>query len=428
MPKRITRVRWSASNIPWGLSFNESTGTFSGTPEDEGEYIVPVTVETNYGRDAKDVIIRTLPTSYSVYSIGGLAQTWSNGASPDNNGFYKLNMPNAYELKPHYNGFGAMSEDGNYYCTGPYFPVYSNGVGSVLANTTAMKIASTPICLYDQIYIERNNGQFSADELEILAGVDRVIYSPYSYYYSYSSSRSTSRAQTFLILWNSSKAKCIVYSSSATETQTISGQSTTTWSDTSQGGGVWQGTNPDLSTVNILPANAKEALGESSYVPSNFIRSLANSNTTLNRGTVPVELGYKAKKVFQFSTTGGNLAFETLSDNMLLDNNADNFTHGTIKDAWCYGIAAYVLNSDNQLYSYTFSSKSWELLAAIDIKKAEIPNPTLFFALSNDGKLFHKGSAVSGVTEQHSTLTQIFTGLRFKDFTFSGATLTVLKE
>ena len=54
MPPKITRVRWSASSIPWGLTFNEQTGTFSGTPEDVGEYTVPVTVETNYGKDTKD--------------------------------------------------------------------------------------------------------------------------------------------------------------------------------------------------------------------------------------------------------------------------------------------------------------------------------------------------------------------------------------
>ena len=57
MPKNITRVRWSASSLPWGVSFDEQTGTFSGTPDTAGEYTVPVTVETNYGKDTKDVLI-----------------------------------------------------------------------------------------------------------------------------------------------------------------------------------------------------------------------------------------------------------------------------------------------------------------------------------------------------------------------------------
>ena len=57
MPKNITSVVWSASNLPSGLSFDTATGTFSGTPTVAGEYTVPVTVRTNYGEDTKDVVI-----------------------------------------------------------------------------------------------------------------------------------------------------------------------------------------------------------------------------------------------------------------------------------------------------------------------------------------------------------------------------------
>ena len=57
MPKKVTKVKWSASELPWGVSFNEATGTFSGIPEDFGEYIVPVTVQTNYGKDSKNVLM-----------------------------------------------------------------------------------------------------------------------------------------------------------------------------------------------------------------------------------------------------------------------------------------------------------------------------------------------------------------------------------
>ena len=57
MPPKITRVKWSAQDIPWGLSFDETNGTFTGTPEDEGKYTVPVTVQTNYGKDMKDVVV-----------------------------------------------------------------------------------------------------------------------------------------------------------------------------------------------------------------------------------------------------------------------------------------------------------------------------------------------------------------------------------
>ncbi len=57
MPLNITQVQWSASNLPSGIEFNETTGTFSGTPHEAGDYVVPVTVQTNYGTDTKDVFI-----------------------------------------------------------------------------------------------------------------------------------------------------------------------------------------------------------------------------------------------------------------------------------------------------------------------------------------------------------------------------------
>ena len=119
MSPQITRVRWSASSIPWGLKFNEQTGTFSGVPEDVGEYSVPVTVETNWGKDTKHVIIK-VNKAYPVYAVGNMAETWSENAEADENGFRKLNMPNAIKLLNHYNGFGAKVSGGDYYCCGVY--------------------------------------------------------------------------------------------------------------------------------------------------------------------------------------------------------------------------------------------------------------------------------------------------------------------
>lgn len=60
MPPKITRVRWVASNLPWGISFNEQTGIFTGTPDkdDVGEYDIPVTVETNFGRHQEYVKLK----------------------------------------------------------------------------------------------------------------------------------------------------------------------------------------------------------------------------------------------------------------------------------------------------------------------------------------------------------------------------------
>lgn len=57
MPKQITMVKWSAKDIPYGVAFDENTGTFSGSPLNAGDYIVPVTVQTNYGTDTKNVAL-----------------------------------------------------------------------------------------------------------------------------------------------------------------------------------------------------------------------------------------------------------------------------------------------------------------------------------------------------------------------------------
>ena len=115
MPKNITSVEWSATGVPSGVSFNTQTGTFSGTPEAEGTYTVPVHVETNYGEDTKDVVIE-IESAYPVYAIGARAHTWSEGAEADSYGFRKLNMPKATRLFDLYGGFAATTPDGMYVC------------------------------------------------------------------------------------------------------------------------------------------------------------------------------------------------------------------------------------------------------------------------------------------------------------------------
>lgn len=58
MAAAITYVRWTAEDLPAGLTINENTGVISGTPTaDMGSYTVYVTVETNYGYDAKYLTI-----------------------------------------------------------------------------------------------------------------------------------------------------------------------------------------------------------------------------------------------------------------------------------------------------------------------------------------------------------------------------------
>ncbi len=59
MPKNITSVNWTATNLPTGLSIAQSTGTITGTPNVQpGDYTASVTVTTNYGSDTENITVR----------------------------------------------------------------------------------------------------------------------------------------------------------------------------------------------------------------------------------------------------------------------------------------------------------------------------------------------------------------------------------
>ena len=133
MPKQIIQVTWSAKNIPSGLKFDASTGTFSGEAGAEGEYTVPVRVETNYGSDEKDVKIVIEGKGYPVYAIGKYSTTWSQNATPNESGFRKLPMPNAKKLATLYNSFGAKISTGKWYVCGnnaKYFGITDGSVST----------------------------------------------------------------------------------------------------------------------------------------------------------------------------------------------------------------------------------------------------------------------------------------------------------
>ena len=52
----ITRVQWSASNLPTGVTLS-SSGLLSGRPTVDGDFIVPITVATNWGSATKNISI-----------------------------------------------------------------------------------------------------------------------------------------------------------------------------------------------------------------------------------------------------------------------------------------------------------------------------------------------------------------------------------
>ena len=459
MPPRITKVKWSALELPFGVRFDEDTGVFNGIPEDGGEYVVPVTVQTNYGKDTKDVLLNVIET-YKVYAIGEKAETWSEGAEPDENGFMALNMPKMKCLVPNAEGFGANAFDGSYYCCGIY-DIKTSSKNQLIGQMSNVWITTdTPIAvMYDKYTVERT-----------LIGV---------WFENTSSKASDNNGNTYTKVtdreigyiirkvkgWNGSPGigvgSSIYVSASPTHTVVSSlastaGSISNTWADSgashlytsmnlSRHGG---SSNFDTSQDHIIFGENSRA-GTIPYILSDFGETLT---------TIPIiatnppqkALDKKAIKLFnrqvhsvRFNTVGmlstELTAFQYLTEDKLLNNNAENFTEGNIKDAWVNGKRAYIATDTNELYEYDYSSKNWSLEGSYNVKKIvmnDISNmysavnisDNVIFLLTNDGALFHKGTAVEGVTDEHNNFTMIFPTCRFKDIEFGGNTLVVLRE
>ena len=421
----ITAVRWSASNIPWGLRFSEDEGKITGTPTVAGEYVVPVTVETMcgsmyIGSDAKDLTVIVEPKSYPVYTVGQRASVWSNGATADGNGFYLVPAPNAYKLTAIRNGFIALTPGKIPYCCGTY---------SAKTNQIAFGNA-------EQMYVTANNAPIDITQPnittgagKILQGVERTICGTISYTTTSGNPTTTYKR---VYVWQL-KTLPKRYGDDVTyyTMRTVYGSGIVTYSDT--GGFNY---NPNYLGGSVVTYDAETGSGSvtggllfsdgissgSSYLCANGTKKVT---LTANKGsfiTKVTDLGYKAKKYLN----GTN--FKCLSENGRLDNNASNFSYGVIKDAWCLAKVAYVITPNGVLYEHNASSNSWTTCGSYDIKKLSIPDASNVFMLTNNGRLYHKGAKISGLTEAHDNFTELFPGHYFHDFAFAMNTLALIKE
>lgn len=425
MPPKITRVRWSAENIPWGLVFDENTGVFSGKPDDIGEYTVPVTVETNYGKDTKNVIITSVPPTYKVYAIGYKAQDWAGGKNEksDAEGFYTLKIPPMHELYSWPNGFRAYNLDGTMYGCG------LTGINEKQKNGQWKKgNYYTPNfweCETNPVKIDKSaehygvSCDFAHAWVRGSGSVASGASDTYSAYFMCVSDR-TGAVKTQLKSFFR-----LTYSDGQIQKQTTS-----------------KVKNGSSMSGFIVPSSSKlsksgknEILELSQDKKKQYKYSL--KVTSGGQGTWTTEttsLGFTAKKIIPT----GSVTF--LPENTSLAAELLEFpsNYGTIADAW-YCDNKLVQTTDKKFYSYNNNINDWELLGEYDIKKAEQG-----FFLMTDGSLYHKGNSVSGVTSQHTALTHIFPTLNFEDFTLvetfnqtsagpfneksSGYTLVVLKE
>ena len=429
MPKKITNVQWSASNVPDGVSFDTQTGTLSGTPSVLGEYTVPVKVTTNYGTDQKDVKI-IIMKAYPVYAIGSKAATWSENAEADANGFRKLNMPNAYKLIFGQKGFGAKCTDGNYYACGNYDVNVQTGVDSPKTVNKPTKITvedgSNEIAIDDmrfgRIYVTNTNTTLSTDYEYFLYVMKKLkngkITCSASPIYSYKENRNSSGTVTYHNEQSSypssgfSSMNTLFFGFKLPDVRYMD----------------WQGFG-FLSSENTLILRARNK------------KSAASTWNSSEKS-----LDYDVKKYFVRSNKDVPILYSYLTNgNKLIPTESadpEDFPYGDLKDAWCYNKMAFAVTENNELYakgtnSYnqlglpnTTTYNDWEKVGNFDVKRIEM-STNKSFLLTNDGKLYFAGSAISDVVpENHSEFTQIFPDYYFQDIAYSptGSTLIVTME
>ena len=406
MPPRIYRVRWSARNLPWGISFDEQTGTFSGTPEDVGDFEVPVMVETNYGASKEEIVTISINKApATVYAIGARALSWSNNAEPDAQGLYQLPIMQSNKLMARHDGFIARAKNGSIYYTGIYDLLsasYSPSTNGFQRHNNILNVNYSE--LPAQMLCGRVNGNSAS------SGTTKDVAYTLALSYNGSITFQTGGMYTY----NGSQAN---YINTRADGSTFSDKNNYKLPEAG-----WQTHSNFKKGISWLAYNGE-------VVRTYTITNSANEHKFTKSEK---ELDYRAVKIFA-PTNGANLPFNYLSENKYLDNDPSKFKIGVIKDAWCYGSTCYVQTENNNIYEYTNSS--WLLRGNYDVKKFEIPAAGIALLLTNDGRLLHKGSSIAGITDEHTNFTEIFSGSVFDDFTISSnyqslnkRTLVVLKE
>ena len=427
MPKIITSVNWSAQNVPSGLSFDPQTGLFSGTPVETGEYTIPVTVQTNYGKDTKDVLLG-VREAYNVKAIGRNASGMSQSTETDEHGFYSIPIPKCSKLMTYYGGFRALGYDQNLYgcglCGVRSYLTTGGAEGSLLCNPRSALIKD----------VDYRNGT----EVEhVVPSTDKAIGctigggSNYgggandTYHFALAVMRTLSNE---LILQRSGYS----IGSSSTNTKYYNFTETITINDddfmSSEIIDTPMSCSFTMDKALRMLSKDRTKLYSIRFIPAGMVNGHATQITTYPR-IITTDLGGVAKKAF-YSTH-----FKFLSEDNLLDNDASNFTFGEIKDAWVNGIYAYVLTTYDVLYKYDYNNNTWLNEGIYHIKKAELTG-TEFIFLTENGKLYHQGGELSSIgVERHDDITQIFPECLFYDFVLAFTssskiflTLVVLRE
>ena len=397
----INKVRWSASNLPYGISFDEATGTFSGTPEEAGEYVVPVSVETNYGSYKKDIeFVVTSRNAYSLYAIGKKAKQWSEDAEPDTDGFRKLNISECIRLNSMYGGFCAQTKSKDWYvvCEGAKFfcGYYPTGTLSTISISSA----------YPDFNPTNKPTKFPIDGVNdmcqgatIYGGTKVQRYVAYRVF------------DTVFVRERTSNGSNINFSNFRYSNVTKLTDDFCT--------GILGFSEDSLIVLKRYSIVKPEGMNIKKAVP-------VIAQTTSSPSYIYILTN--AKKLYRKNTT---------------DDPEQIYTeYGEIENFWALNHQTALVNSlglnsiifiqttDGRLFALgenrnheagLMESKFYDECSLVGMYKAKkithAGNNT--FILSEDGKLYHTGAGVSGITVQHDTFTPIFEGRVFSDVIYT---------
>ena len=389
----INRVRWSASNLAWGISFDEATGTFSGTPEEAGEYVVPVSVETNYGKATQDIrIVVNTPLvleieegdTYPIYVKGTYATSWSKNAAADADGFRAIDMPFASRLVTLYKGFGARTDDNRWY---------------ICADDTSGK---------NWGYASFSSGNTPKEfPVENIVDMSTGGYYPGNLYFAYLTSDCTKvlsrKLSSSTAHYTSTRMKIVKIS------QSYSGGFCSLASDGKMyiARGSFDGDTPSLE----IPVNALD-------IKQIMINDVGNDNIKtepyfltssgeLYQGTEHVSFSGRIKSIYG-STSSIEDVFVVTEDNLLYAKGYN-------------GSYSLGLSQNSKVYDdFTF-------VGEFNVKKIEKRSNSCYL-LTEDGKLYHSGTYSSVVCGKHKNFTQVFPDKVFHDISVPVGIKSALTE
>ena len=385
MPRNIWRVQWSASGLPFGIKFDEDNGTFSGTPDEAGMYLVPVQVRTNYGTSpVEDVAIVIEDHPRPAYAIGSKAAQWSESTSPDADGFRKLNIPDVNRLTALWNGFGARTLQGDWYVAGTAKDLFvaKNSQGAIKSFSD----------VYPDFNAVSKPVQFTVNGvLEMAAGigVNNTIEVGYrtssdEFFYATSTVVGTSTSKHYYCLSNVKKLQ-EDYCGGLVGLQDNK---------------FWLANGNYSRELPIIGAIKKIGVIESSNTLRYFYCLLMDGRlyqcaSGTDSSVDQIRPEYGDIRNFWFIRGTSTQRFIQTYDNKL-------YAMGDNRYGYPLGLP------EEKLY------KDFELVGYYSVKKITYTGGATFM-LTDNGRLYHTGKAVSGITDQHTTFTQIFPNKVFQD-------------